>query len=67
MDPCRPVTDGGLWAVPPGGGTPQRTDLPAGTPTTPDGTAVGRHGDLFVSNRGTEAGAGEVLEIELDD
>ena len=59
--------DGGIWAVPPGGGTPQRVELPAGTLTNPGGIAVGRHGKLFVSNRATEAGNGEVLEIELDD
>jgi hypothetical protein len=58
---------GGLWAVPPGGGDPQRIELPAGTLTSPGGLAVGRHGELYVSNHGREAGVGEVLEIELDD
>jgi hypothetical protein len=62
----QPGTDGGLWAVPPGGGTPQRIELPAGTLTEPGGIAVGRHGDLFVSNHAGEADKGEVLEIELD-
>jgi hypothetical protein len=62
-----PTAEGGLWAVPPGGGTPQRIELPPGTLTHPGGLAVGRRGKLFVSNHGTEAGAGEVLEIELDD
>lgn len=61
-----PATEGGLWTVPPGGGTPVRVELPAGTLTTPGGIAVGRHGDVYVSNRSTEAGTGEVLEIELD-
>jgi hypothetical protein len=63
----QPGRDGGLWAVPPGGGTPQRIELPAGTLTEPGGLAVGRHGKLYVSNHAREAGAGEVLEIELDD
>jgi hypothetical protein len=59
--------EGGILAVPPGGGTPQRIELPAGTLTTPGGIAVGRRGDLFVSNNATSPGIGEVLEIELDD
>jgi hypothetical protein len=62
-----PGEDGGLWAVPPGGGEPERIELPAGTLVAPGGIAVGRHGDLLVSNRATAAGAGEVLRIELDD
>lgn len=60
-------TDGGLWAVPPGGGTPQRIELPAGTLTEPGGIAAGRHDTLYVSNHGREARTGQVLEIELDD
>jgi hypothetical protein len=62
-----PGGEGGLWAVPPGGGTPERIELPAGTLTEPGGIAIGRHGDLFVSNHATRAGLGEVLKIELDD
>jgi hypothetical protein len=61
-----PGHDGGLWAVPPSGGTPRRIELPAGTLTEPGGIAVGRDGDLYVSNHAREAGAGEVLRIELD-
>lgn len=63
----QPGRDGGLWAVPPGGGTPQRIELPAGTLIEPGGIAVGRHDKLFVSNHAREAGDGQVLEIELDD
>jgi hypothetical protein len=63
----QPGTDGGIWAVPPGGGTPERIELPAGTLASPGGIDVTRHGKAFVSNRATEAGAGEVLEIDLDD
>jgi hypothetical protein len=57
-----PGTDGGLWAVP-RRGAPRRIELPAGTLTAPGGLAVGRHGELYVSNRSTEAGDGEVLRI----
>jgi hypothetical protein len=62
----QPAREGAIWAVPPGGGTPQRIELPAGTLTEPGGLAVGRHGDLYVSNHSREAGAGQVLMIELD-
>jgi hypothetical protein len=58
--------EGGIWAVPPGGGTPERIELPAGTLTEPGGIAVGRHGDLYVTNHATAAGTGEVLKISLD-
>jgi hypothetical protein len=59
--------NGGIWAVPPGGGTPRRIEFPAGTLTYPGGLAAGRHGNLYVSNHGRDAGLGEVLKIELDD
>jgi hypothetical protein len=62
-----PSRDGGLWKVPPGGGTPERIELPEGTLTEPGGLAVGWRGRLFVSNHASEAGVGEVLEIDLDD
>jgi hypothetical protein len=61
------TTDGGLWTVPPGGGAPEKIDLPAGTLTEPGGIAVGKRGELYVSNHAREAGEGEVLRIELDD
>jgi hypothetical protein len=61
-----PGRDGAIWAVPSGGGTPERLALPAGTLVEPGGLAVGRHGDLYVSNHSREAGAGQVLRIELD-
>ncbi len=57
--------DGGVWAVPRGGGTPRQIALPAGTLTEPGGIAVGHDGDLFVSNHSREAGTGEVLRIDL--
>ncbi len=69
--PIGPSTDGGIWAVPRGGGTPEKVELPAGTLTEPGGIAVGKHGELYVSNHGREAGvgdepgAGQVLKIDL--
>jgi len=62
-----PDTNGGIWAVPPGGGTPQRIEFPPGTLTYPGGLAVGRHDKLYVSNNARAPGIGEVLKIELDD
>jgi hypothetical protein len=67
LPPIGPLDEGGLWAVPPGGGTPVKIELPAGTLTNPGGIAVGRRGDLYVTNHATRAGLGEVLRIELDD
>jgi hypothetical protein len=63
--------DGGIWAVPPGGGTTEKIELPTGTLIEPGGIAVGKHGELYVSNHGREGGigdepgAGEVLRIDL--
>ena len=62
-----PGLEGALLTVPPGGGTPEPIALPAGTLTEPGGIAVGRRGELYVSNHAREAGAGEVLRITLDD
>ncbi len=58
-------TDGAIFAVPPGGGTPQRLALPPGTLTEPGGLAVAGRNTLVVSNHGREAGNGEVLKIGL--
>lgn len=60
-----PSREGALYAVPRRGRVPQRIDLPAGTLTEPGGLAVGRRGELYISNRSREAGAGEVLRIDL--
>jgi hypothetical protein len=46
-------TDCALWAVPPGGGAPERVELPAETLTAPGGIAVGRHAP-FASYHATE-------------
>jgi hypothetical protein len=58
-------TDGAIWAVPKRG-APRKLALPAGTLTEPGGIAVGRHGELYVSNHSRSAGIGEVLRIDLD-
>jgi hypothetical protein len=44
--------------------TAQRLALPT-TLTEPGGLAVGKHGELLVSNHSREAGVGEVLRIDL--
>jgi hypothetical protein len=64
--PTGPSTDGALFRVPRGGGTPQRIALPAGTLTEPGGLAVAGRRTLVVSNHGREAGNGQVLEVKLD-
>ena len=65
LPPIGPNRDGGLWAVPRGGGTPEKIELPAGTLIEPGGIAVGKRGELYVSNHAREAGIGEVLKIDL--
>jgi hypothetical protein len=46
-------------------GTKTQLSLPAGTLTEPGGIAVGRDGALYVTNKSTAAGAGEVLRIDV--
>ena len=58
----QPGTDGAIWAVP-RNGAPRKLELPAGTLTEPGGIAVGRHGELYVTNHSREAGNGEVLRL----
>ena len=61
-----PSADGGLWAVPwRRSHKKQQIALKPGTLTHPGGIAVGRKGDLYISNRSDEAGDGEVLKIDL--
>ena len=60
----QPGSDGAIWTVSRHGKT-RRIELPAGTLTEPGGIAVGRHGELYVSNHSREAGAGEILRIDL--
>jgi hypothetical protein len=57
--------DGALSTVSWPGKVTKPVPLPAGTLTHPGGVAVGRHGDLFVTNRSDEAADGEVLRIDL--
>jgi len=40
-------------------------DLPAGTLTAPGGITVGHDGALYVTNKTTSAGDGEVLRIDV--
>ena len=68
IPPIGPSSDGALFTVPwhrgaPVAGTP--VALPAGTLTEPGGIAVGKRGELYVSNHGRQAKVGEVLRISL--
>jgi hypothetical protein len=68
IPPIGPSSDGALFTVPwhrgaPVAGTP--VALPAGTLTEPGGLAVGKRGELYVSNHGRQAKVGEVLRISL--
>src|SRR3954452_3011981 len=58
-----PGLDGAIWKVPPRG-APRQLALPAGTLTEPSGLAVGRDGNLYVTNHSREAGNGQVLVID---
>ncbi len=60
-----PSSDGALFTVGWRGKTPRQVELPAGTLTNPGGVAVGKRGHLYVTNRSTEAGDGEVLRLDL--
>ena len=62
--PDQPSPEGALFTVSRRGKV-KLVALPAGTLTHPGGVAVGRRGDLFVTNRSTEAGTGELLKIDL--
>jgi hypothetical protein len=64
--PVGPSNEGGLWTVS-RRGEMRQVELPAGTLTEPGGIAVGRHGELYVTNHAREAGVGEVLRIDLGD
>ena len=61
---------GALYAVSSRGKQKREIVLPAGTLTHPGGVAVGKRGDLFVTNRSDEAsdnpaGGGQLLKIDL--
>jgi hypothetical protein len=59
-----PGTDGAIARITPGGAV-QRLALAPGTLTHPAGITVGPDGALYVTNRATTAGAGQVLRIAL--
>jgi hypothetical protein len=58
------TNDGAIFAVDRNGNKTQ-LELPAGTLTHPGGITVGKDGALYVTNHGDEAGAGEVLRIDV--
>jgi hypothetical protein len=58
-----PGTEGAIYAVDQNGDKTQ-LELPAGTLTTPGGITAGRDGALYVTNKATAVGAGEVLRIQ---
>ena len=60
-----PGDEGAIFAVAPGATTGTQIPLPAGTLTAPGGIAVGRHGELYVTNHSTSGSAGSVLRIGL--
>jgi hypothetical protein len=65
VPPLGPSPEGALFTVGWKGKQPKRVDVPAGKLLHPGGIAVGKRGDLFVTNRSDEAGDGEVLRIDL--
>ena len=70
VPPLGPSTDGALYTVSWRGKPKQQVALPAGTLTHPGGVAVGKRGDLYVTNRSDEAGdnpagGGQVLKLDL--
>ncbi len=67
LPPIGPSDDGGLWTVPEGGGTPAKVEMDAGTLINPGGIDVDRKGTLFVTNKATQPGTGEVLRMTLED
>ena len=63
-------TDGALFKVPWRGKPEAESALPAGTLTHPGGVAVGKRGDLYVTDRSDQsgdnvAGGGQVLKLDL--
>jgi hypothetical protein len=63
-------TDGALFSVSRRGKVKKQIDLPAGTLTHPGGVAVGKRGELYVTDRSDQsgdnvAGCGRVLKLDL--
>lgn len=65
LTPIGPSSDGAIFAVDEDGQKKQ-LELAPGTLTEPGGITVGEHGDLYVTNKSTAAGAGEVLRIDVE-
>jgi hypothetical protein len=64
LTPIGPSSDGAIFAIHKNGKRKQ-LDLEPGTLTLPGGITVGEDGALYVTNKATAAGAGEVLRIEV--
>ena len=62
--PVGPSTDGAIFAVSKDGEKKQ-LELAPGTLTHPGGITVGEDGALYVTNKATAAGGGEVLRIDV--
>jgi hypothetical protein len=62
--PVGPSTDGAIFAVDKNGEKKQ-LELAPGTLTHPGGITVGEAGALYVTNKATAAGGGEVLRIDV--
>jgi hypothetical protein len=60
--PAGPSTDGAIFSVN-SRGQKRQLNLPPGTLTSPGGITVGNDGALYVTNKSTAAGSGEVLRI----
>lgn len=65
LTPIGPSDDGAIFAVNRQGVATQLS-LPAGTLTDPGGITVARDGSLYVTNKSTSPGGGEVLRIKPD-
>ncbi|HMJ37113.1 MAG TPA: ScyD/ScyE family protein [Baekduia sp.] len=63
LTPIGPSSDGAIFSVDENGDKTQ-LDLPKGTLTNPGGITVGEDGALYVTNKATAAGDGEVLRID---
>lgn len=64
LTPIGPSSDGAIFAIHKNGKRKQ-LELEPGTLTLPGGITVGEDGALYVTNKATAAGDGEVLRIEV--
>jgi hypothetical protein len=64
LTPIGPSSDGAIFAIHKNGERKQ-LELEPGTLTLPGGITVGEDGALYVTNKATAAGDGEVLRIEV--